>query len=69
MAECKYQIKVGSGRYTRRCGESATQAVVFKSYLDDGYIIQTQMPCCGPHLYEKVQQLNGAGIPTFTVNL
>ena len=69
MAECKFQIKVGSGRYTRRCAEKATQAIVFKSYLDDGYIIQTQMPLCGTHLYEKTEQLNTAGIPTFTVNL
>lgn len=69
MAECKYVIKVGSGRYTKRCGATAVQAVVFKSWLDDGYVIQTQMPLCGPHLYEKTEQLNAAGVPTFTVTL
>jgi hypothetical protein len=70
MPTCKASIKKGKGdRFTRRCDVLTTQAVVFTSVLDEGFVIQTQMPMCSEHLYEKVEQLHAAGIPNHTVNL
>lgn len=70
MANCKASIRQGeAGRYSKRCDDSATEAVVFSSWLDDGFIVQTQMPLCSKHLYEKVEQLTEAGIQHYTVTL
>jgi len=70
MANCKFNVKQGNGgRYTRRCDVSATEAVVFTSHLDDGYVIQTQMPICSAHLKEKVEVLQATHTPYYVVQL
>jgi len=70
MPSCKYSVKVGNGgRYTRKCEASATEAVVFTSHLDDGFIIQTQMPICHEHLTEKVDFLKLMGTQYYVVQL
>ncbi len=69
MANCKFQIKQGSGRYTRRCDITANEAIVFTSQLDDGYVIQTQMPICSTHLSEKIEVLQAMQTPYYVVKL
>lgn len=70
MATCKHSVTVGKGgRYTRRCDESATEAVVFTSVLDDGFKIQTQMPICKDHLNEKVAFLKLMETPYYIQKL
>ncbi len=66
MATCKRATGMHMGS---RCNANATEAVIFSTWLDDGYIIQTQMPLCAEHLPEKVNELTLRQIPHFTVTL
>lgn len=67
MATCKYNVR--EDRFMRKCGDEATQAIVFSTELDDGFVVTTQLPLCLKHFRDKQEDLRYFGQEYKCLNL